>query len=948
MATRRKSREERKAAGWLEVMCLVPPALAKMMEALRGDVPRSQWLIRQALGLLPEEERDVPLVRRTGRPRTRPLPALPIPLEDFTYRPIRLYDLLKNEVSRRPVITLMSLYDGRVGIHFTRGTRFGGVEVYSKCWDLGGRWNGTCMVMPGHSAAEKILEWVRNHDGLIRAASDSKAVPAGTLRARPLIRRLGDDAQAWSMEIDYSAARKDEVDPGPYNDLLNAVWNWSPVRTLGWFSVDQVPDLVVSSGMTAEVLRLFRSRLASVREIDILDGEPYGISGDVVEARADDDLGLYYGITADRRDRRALVLPERCLISQWVGWRDVLDDLGVEYREVAPEPPVLPDIDWDTLPGWNQPAHDGGMLYRWQREGVEFAVRHNFRCLIGDEMRVGKTAQAVTALKIKGCRKILVLVPRTAMMGWRDQILRWRHKGDLEPIIIEIASSTSIPALPEPTDRPVWVLTTVEGITPTTVSTVLAEYDADQRTVLKEAFEAAGAEEALRINDSGALRVILDPNDLATVQAVENVAWPDWAASERERLSLALIRVRGPVLTALTEWDPDGITVDEAHKIKNPQSNRTKTLRALLQDPRRAGLLLSGSPVPNTYRAGTKGGTYRDGIELIRAVVPVDKHITQARKAGLGEDAISLLLLEKYMIRRLLSEVQPDLPKKIRETIEVPLDPAGSQYLDEYLDALSMADELVYRRVRDGDQFNDVHQDKAILGQWEKARRLLGQAKVAGGYTRDVIVDAVEQTGSCVVFVSHHEVGDMLEKQLTLAGMAVVRNDSRLSTVKRRAAIESFQAGIPDVYLGGLGVAEGFSLNRASVCVHVQLDYTPDKMAQAEARAQGVGQNAPNGYLVRTCIAAFEGLPTHDNMDVIITAILDRKVDALKLLPGGRESLSSDKVVKAGAGFSAVMVARSWQRAQERLTREGITPPVREPKAKPAKPSKKKSKKKGE
>jgi SNF2 family DNA or RNA helicase len=395
------------------------------------------------------------------------------------------------------------------------------------------------------------------------------------------------------------------------------------------------------------------------------------------------------------------------------------------------------------------------------------------------------------------------------------------------------------------------------------------------------------------------------------------------------------------VLTALTAWDPDGIIVDEAHKIKNPQTNRTKTLRALLQDPRRAGLLLSGSPVPNVYREGKKGGKFRDGIELLRAVVPVDEHIIQARRARVSDDAISLLL-EKYMIRRLLAEVQPDLPKKIRETIEVPLDPAGEKYLAEYLDVLAIADELVYRRVRDGDQFNNVQQDRAILGQWEKARRLLGQAKIAGGYIRDMIVDAVEQTGSCVVFVVHYEAGDMLEKQLTQKGMAVARNDSRLPPPKRREAIESFQAGIPDVYLGGVGIAEGFSLNRASVCVHVQLDYTPGKMGQAEARAQGVGQDAPNGYLVLTCMVAFDGLPDHDNMDVIVAAILDRKVDALKLLPGGHESLNADNVVKAGASFSSVMAARSWQRAQERLAREGITPRIREDPPKTAKKGKKK------
>ena len=263
----------------------------------------------------------------------------------------------------------------------------------------------------------------------------------------------------------------------------------------------------------------------------------------------------------------------------------MLDSLDVEYHEITPPPPVLPPIDWKVVPGWNEPAHNGDQLYWWQRAGVEFIVGHNFRCLIGDEPRVGKTAQAVTAVNIKGCCKILVLVTRTAMSGWQDQILRWRNKGDPEPVIMEITKGAVAPVLPEPQDRPVWVLATIEGITPTTISTPLGDYDADQREAIWEAFKAAGAEEALQHTDKGGLRVILEPDDPATVQAVENVAWPDWATGERERLRPAVVRVRGPVMAALREWNPAGIIVDEAQKIKNPRAKGTKALKGIATRP---------------------------------------------------------------------------------------------------------------------------------------------------------------------------------------------------------------------------------------------------------------------------------------------------------------------------------------------------------------------------
>lgn len=59
-----KTRSNRRRAGYASVMAVIPPDLVVQMDRQRGDMPRSEWLIRSAFGVPPER----PLGRRNGRP----------------------------------------------------------------------------------------------------------------------------------------------------------------------------------------------------------------------------------------------------------------------------------------------------------------------------------------------------------------------------------------------------------------------------------------------------------------------------------------------------------------------------------------------------------------------------------------------------------------------------------------------------------------------------------------------------------------------------------------------------------------------------------------------------------------------------------------------------------------------------------------------------------------
>lgn len=63
-------------------------------------------------------------------------------------------------------------------------------------------------------------------------------------------------------------------------------------------------------------------------------------------------------------------------------------------------------------------------LDHFQEVGAQFLARKK-RAMLADEMRVGKTPQAVVACDHVGARKITVLCPAIARQNWRNELERW-------------------------------------------------------------------------------------------------------------------------------------------------------------------------------------------------------------------------------------------------------------------------------------------------------------------------------------------------------------------------------------------------------------------------------------------------------------------------------------------------------------------------------------------
>ena len=66
------------------------------------------------------------------------------------------------------------------------------------------------------------------------------------------------------------------------------------------------------------------------------------------------------------------------------------------------------------------------VLYKFQKDGINFGIEKKGRILLADEMGVGKTIQAINiSLLYKENWPVLIICPASLKFVWRDEILKW-------------------------------------------------------------------------------------------------------------------------------------------------------------------------------------------------------------------------------------------------------------------------------------------------------------------------------------------------------------------------------------------------------------------------------------------------------------------------------------------------------------------------------------------
>jgi len=280
---------------------------------------------------------------------------------------------------------------------------------------------------------------------------------------------------------------------------------------------------------------------------------------------------------------------------------------------------------------------------------------------------------------------------------------------------------------------------------------------------------------------------------------------------------------------------PKALVLDESHYVKNPRAKRTQAVRRLAEAlPNGAlRLALTGTPVMNHPE---------ELIAQLRILGRLQEFGSGARFArrfqGAGaEERIHWHLRRSCFVRRLKSEVLPQLPAKTQVVLPVALDNQR-----EY--KLAQDDVIAWLREQPLD-LGELEAKIAAalraerLAQLNALKRLAARGKASAALAW--IEDFLASDEPLVVFAGHREVQELLVERFPDA-LHILGRDS---IQQREAAVDAFQdPDGPQLIICATRVAgQGITLTRASNVAFLDLEWTPAMHDQAEDRCHRIGQH---------------------------------------------------------------------------------------------------------
>ena len=330
---------------------------------------------------------------------------------------------------------------------------------------------------------------------------------------------------------------------------------------------------------------------------------------------------------------------------------------------------------------------------------------------------------------------------------------------------------------------------------------------------------------------------------------------------------------------ALTRLRPRALVIDESHYVKNPQAKRTRAVRKLADAVTADGLrlALSGTPVLNhaeelvsQLRVIGRLGEFGSGAQFARQF-----------RGELSEERLHWHLRRRCFIRRLKSEVLPQLPAKRQVVVPV-----------------AMSNEREYRLAEDDviawlrSQPLDLRELNAKIAATLRAERLaqLGtlQRLAARGKLAAALAwigDFLQSGEPLVVFARHIEVQEAVLERFPDAAHLLGRD----STARRDETVQAFQSSDgPQLLIAATRVAaQGITLTRASNVAFLELEWTPAMHDQAEDRCHRIGQ--------RDAVTAWYLLAAN-TIDETMATLIQRKRGIVAAVTDG-ERVDSDGLV---------------------------------------------------
>ncbi|SDS47015.1 DEAD/DEAH box helicase [Microterricola viridarii] len=367
-----------------------------------------------------------------------------------------------------------------------------------------------------------------------------------------------------------------------------------------------------------------------------------------------------------------------------------------------------------------------------------------------------------------------------------------------------------------------------------------------------------------------------------------------------------------------------GMVVDEAHFIKNLQSQRSKHVLALADKIRQTTpggdpllMALTGTPLINDVDDFRAIWQY---LGWINGDKPAPALLAKLEESGLTPADMGFYaearaaVIDMGIVRRRKVDVAKDLPAKRIADLPVELDDdlgrsirqaereLGYRLRERFL-ALVSSRGLTVGQL-DEDQFDSFVRAvaHAELEESKAAKsgdnvftmvRKIGQAKAA--LAADYAAQLVRSVGKVVFFAKHIDVMDAAEETFAKRELKTVSLRGDQSAVARQAAIDAFnndpEVSVAVCSLTAAGV--GVNLQAASNVVLAELSWTAAEQTQAIDRVHRIGQEEP--------VTAWRIIAAH-TIDAKIAELIDSKQGlAARALDGSDEELVAADSVQQNA-----------------------------------------------
>lgn len=330
----------------------------------------------------------------------------------------------------------------------------------------------------------------------------------------------------------------------------------------------------------------------------------------------------------------------------------------------------------------------------------------------------------------------------------------------------------------------------------------------------------------------------------------------------------------------LARLRPRALVLDEAHYCKNPAAKRTRAVRRLAESTGREALrlALTGTPVLNHPD---------ELISQLRVLGRLEDFGSGARfraqfRGPLTEERLHWHLRRRCFVRRLKSEVLPQLPAKRQVVVPVALDNRR-----EY----RLAEDDVIRWLRE--QPLDLAELDARIAAALRAKRLAqltalqriaarGKLKAALAWIEDFLASGEP----LVVFARHRAVQEAVVARFPDCAHLLGSD----SVQAREDAVQAFQQPDgPQLVVAATRVAaQGITLTRASNVAFLELEWTPAMHDQAEDRCHRIGQ--------RDAVTAWYLLAAR-TIDETMAQLIQRKRGIVAAVTDGRR-LDGDSLVE--------------------------------------------------